>query len=67
MDRGGWGATVHGVSRIGHDGATKAPHRPPQGTAARLHTGLSARRALLPNLASVLTAFTASTLRSRPA
>ena len=26
MDRGAWGATVHGVSRVGHNLATKPPH-----------------------------------------
>ena len=25
MDRGAWHATAHGVSRVGHDGATKPP------------------------------------------
>ena len=25
MDRGAWWATVHGVTRVGHDWATKAP------------------------------------------
>ena len=25
MDRGAWWATVHGVTRVGHDLATKAP------------------------------------------
>ena len=25
MDRGDWQATVHGVARVGHDLATKAP------------------------------------------
>ena len=29
MDRGAWRATVHGVTRVGHDLATKLP-RPPE-------------------------------------
>ena len=29
MDRGAWLATVHGVSRVGHDSATKPPPPPP--------------------------------------
>ena len=28
MDRGAWQATVHGVSRVGHDLATKPPPIP---------------------------------------
>ena len=28
MDRGAWQATVHGVTRVGHDQATKAPPSP---------------------------------------
>ena len=31
MDRGAWWATVHGVTKAGHDLATKPP-LPPQGT-----------------------------------
>ena len=27
MDRGAWQATVHGVTRIGHDLATKPPYQ----------------------------------------
>ena len=29
MDRGAWWATVHGVTRVGHDLATKPPPPPP--------------------------------------
>ena len=28
MDRGTWRATVHGVTRVGHDLATKPPPKP---------------------------------------
>ena len=30
MNRGGWQATVHGVTRVGHDLAIKPPPPPPQ-------------------------------------
>ena len=30
MDRGAWWATVHGVTRVGHDLATKLPPPPPE-------------------------------------
>ena len=30
MDRGAWQAAVHGVTRVGHDLATKPPPPPPQ-------------------------------------
>ena len=30
MDRGAWRATVHGVSRVGHDLVTKPPPPPPR-------------------------------------
>ena len=67
MDRGAWGATVHGVSRIGHDEATKPPPPPAPGDfAALLHAGLSVRRALLLNVASALTAFIGLHLAQRP-
>ena len=29
MDRGAWQATVHGVTRVGHDLVTKPPKPPP--------------------------------------
>ena len=32
MERGAWWATVHGVSSIGHDSATKPPPPPPEVT-----------------------------------
>ena len=31
MDRGAWQATVHGVTRVGHNLATKLPPPPPLG------------------------------------
>jgi len=34
MDRGAWWATVHGVTRVGHNLATK-PLSPPEGRAVR--------------------------------
>ena len=35
MDRGAWQATVHGVSRVGHDLVSKPPPPPPQITESR--------------------------------
>ena len=37
MDRGAWRATVHGVTRVGHELATKSP--PPWNLHTVLHSG----------------------------
>ena len=42
MDRGAWQATVHGVTRVGHDLAAKLPHHKYQ---MRVKTGSGVRTA----------------------
>ena len=38
MDRGAWQATVHGVTRVGHDLVTKPPPPPRKSRVLSMHT-----------------------------
>ena len=46
MDRGAWWATVHRVTRVGHDLAIKAPPPPPQEFLN--HLGMHSVRIIVP-------------------
>ena len=48
MDRGAWRATVHGVTRVGHDLATKPPPPPPLGKDAQVDASVHARDTQVP-------------------